>query len=178
MDENIKDNNRSEVDFFDGKHLIFNLDERNYGIPIVFVNEIIGLMDITPVPNTPEFMKGVINLRGKIIPVLDLRLKLNMQKRDYDEQTCIIIVDVANDNTKNGFVGLVVDMVSEVYKIPDTEIEENFQYGIEGEKNYLTGIGKIKDNVVMLLDIKSVINFKDINQFVKPEELDEIMNSL
>lgn len=165
--ENDKQNNiqMEESDFFDGKHLIFKLNEKCYGIPIVFVSEIIGLMDITPVPRSPEFLKGVINLRGKIIPVLDLRKKLGMQGKEDDEQTCIIIVDIQNSE-KSGFVGLVVDMVSEVYKIPNSEIEANLQYGLSEGNNFLTGIGKIKETVVMLLNVEAIVNFEAIKTIV------------
>lgn len=151
------------VNFSDGKHLIFKLSNRDYGIPIRFINEIIGLMDITPVPETPFFLKGVINLRGKIIPVVDLRLKFKMPEKDYDEKTCIIIVNLISDNKKNEFIGLVVDMVSEVYNIPSSEIETSLQYGLDSEGKYLTGIGKIKEKVVMLLNIESIINIETIN---------------
>lgn len=177
MKQNITEEQLIETNV-EGKHLIFNLEERSYGLPIGYVNEIIGLMDITPIPQTPEFFKGVINLRGKIIPVLDLRLKLGMPNKDYDSQNCIIIVDVAQ-GSKNGIVGLVVDMVSEVYNIMNSDVDSSIQYGIDENNNYLTGIGKIKDNVVMLLDIKAVINFSDLSQFVNTaDEIDEFINSL
>lgn len=155
----------NSIDFFEGKHLIFKLEDNDYGIPIMFVNEIIGLMDITPVPQTPYFFKGIINLRGKIIPVIDLRLKFNMDDKAYDEKTCIIIVNISQ-NEKNDFVGLVVDMVSEVYNIPSSEIETNFKYGMNTENNILTGMGKIKEKVVMLLDITTIINWNDINEYI------------
>lgn len=147
-----------------GKHLIFKLCEKDYGIQILRINEIIGLMEITPLPKVPNFLKGVINLRGKIIPVIDLRLKLNMQEREYDERTCIVIINIENSQNENDLVGIVVDMVSEVYDMPSSEIETNVQYGADVENSYLTGIGKIKDKVVMLLDIEAIINFDSIKQ--------------
>ena len=155
------------------KYLMFFLDEEYYGIPILKVNEIIGLMEITHVPRTPEFMKGVINLRGKIIPVMDLRLKFNMQERVYDEQTCIIIVEIVIQNKKH-FIGLVVDKVAEVVKIYNSDIESPPQYGQDAESGFLTGIGKVKDKVVMLLEIEMIVNCKEvvnlINENIKKEQ--------
>lgn len=155
-----------------GKHLIFKLKDREYGIPILYVNEIIGLMDITSMPKAPAFFKGVINLRGKIIPVLDLRLKLNMEEKEYDEKTCIIIVNITKEN-ENEVIGLVVDVVSEVYDFPVSEIEEKVQYGFSENENFLNGIGKIKEKVVMLLDIDSIINLEIINKFLNQGNVTE-----
>jgi len=145
----------------EGKHLIFQLEERGYGIPILTVNEIIGIMDITPIPKAPGFIKGIINLRGKIIPVMDLRLKFGMPEKAYDEQTCIIIVNVKFENTTRQ-IGVVVDIVSEVVDIPSSEIEAPPRYGTNEEEDFLSGIGKIKDKVVMLLDIEKVIYSEEI----------------
>lgn len=163
-------NNKNDVDFFEGKHLIFKLSDRDYGIPIRYVNEIIGLMDITPIPQTPDFLKGIINLRGKIIPIMDLRIKFKMDKKPYDEKTCIIIVDLSSDVEKKNFVGLIVDMVSEVYNIPGSEIETNLQYEIGAEESFINGIGKIKEKVIMLLNIESIVNFKHISELLKKEK--------
>ena len=148
----------------DGKHLIFQLKERGYGIPILTVNEIIGIMDITPIPRAPGFIKGVINLRGKIIPVMDLRLKFGMAEKEYDEQTCIIIVNV-NFNNSVKQIGVVVDIVSEVVDIPASEIEAAPKYSNHDDEDFLNGIGKVKDKVIMLLDIEKVIYSEEINGF-------------
>ena len=101
----------------DGKHLVFLLGGASYGIPILTVLDINGLMEITPIPKTPEFIKGVINLRGKVIPVMDLRLKFGMPAKEYDKQTCIIIVNVSVGG-KDKQIGVLVDTVSEVFDIP------------------------------------------------------------
>lgn len=148
------------------KYLMFFLNEEHYGIPILKVNEIIGLMEITPIPKTPNFLKGVINLRGKIIPVLDLRLKFSMDERDYDEQTCIIIVEVFIANTKS-VIGIVVDKVAEVVKVYQSDIELPPQYGQENEKGFLTGVGKVKELVVMLLDIDEIVNCSELKDLMK-----------
>lgn len=154
------------------KYLMFYLNEEHYGIPILKVNEIIGLMEITPIPRTPAFMKGIINLRGKIIPVMDLRLKFSMPERPYDEQTCIIIVELAINNTKN-LIGVLVDKVAEVVNVYQADIEAPPQYGQECENGFLTGIGKVKGKVIMLLDIEAIINCHEminlINQDLTPE---------
>jgi len=159
----------------EGKHLIFQLQERGYGIPILTVNEIIGIMDITPIPKAPSFIKGIINLRGKIIPVMDLRLKFGMPEKEYDEQTCIIIVNVTFENVVKQ-IGVVVDIVSEVVDIPATEIEPPPKYGTQREEDFLNGIGKVKDKVVMLLDIEKVIYSEEIIKLLT-EKKDSIRNT-
>lgn len=149
-----------------GKHLIFQLEKRNYGIPILIVNEIIGIMAITPIPKAPDFVKGIINLRGKIIPIIDLRLKFGMLEKEHTEETCIIIVNTIFENiTKQ--IGIVVDIVSEVVDIPISEIEDPPQYSTEHSKDCLSGIGKVKDQVVMLLDVESVIYSEELNDLLK-----------
>jgi len=144
----------------DGKHLTFSLGNEEYGIPILKVKEIIGMMDITHVPRTPEFIKGVINLRGKIIPIMDLRLKFTMKEKEYNERTCIIVVEVLINGIKRQ-LGVVVDMVSEVVNIQKSEIEPPPQYGGKIEGGYLTGMGKVKGKVVMLLDIEEIVNCEE-----------------
>lgn len=154
------------------KYLMFFLNNEYYGIPILKVNEIIGLMEITEIPKTPDFLKGVINLRGKIIPIMDLRLKFNMTERAYDEQTCIIIVEIPLQGKKH-FIGLVVDQVAEVVNVYQEDIELPPQYGQEGDDGFLTGIGKVKDKVVMLLDIQLIINCHEVINFVSEDAKEE-----
>jgi purine-binding chemotaxis protein CheW len=154
------------VESQDGKHLTFSLGKEEYGIPILKVREIIGMMEITHVPKTPQFVKGVINLRGKIIPIMDLRAKFNMAAKEYNERTCIIVVEV-NVNGLNRQMGVVVDMVSEVLNIPENEIEQEFQYGTTVEGDFLTGMGKVKDKVIMLLNIDKIMNFEEVFNLLK-----------
>ncbi|MDD3436845.1 MAG: chemotaxis protein CheW [Candidatus Gastranaerophilales bacterium] len=151
------------------KYLMFYLNEENYGIPILKVNEIIGLMEITSIPRTPVFMKGIINLRGKIIPIMDLRLKFEMPERAYDEQTCIIIVEIPIEGI-NKFIGIVVDKVAEVVNIYGKDIELPPQYGQEYENEFLIGIGKVKEKVVMLLDIEKIINCHEMISILKDSD--------
>lgn len=137
------------------KLLTFSLASEGYGISILKVKEIIGMMDITPVPRTPEFIKGVINLRGKIIPVMDLRTKFGMTQQEYDERTCIVVVEVLMKGAQK-LIGVVVDMVSEVVTIANDQIEPPPEYGTSAEHNSILGIGKIKDRVVIILDIDEI----------------------
>lgn len=153
----------------EGRFLTFLLDENGYGIPILKVSEIIGLVDITPVPKTPDFIKGVINLRGKIIPLMDLRLKFGMAKRAYDQNTCIIIINIEIKNSTKQ-IGVIVDIVSEVCNIPASEIEEPPSYSSGDEDNFLIGVGKIKDKVIMLLDIEKVIFAEELIHLFKEDE--------
>jgi len=145
----------------DGKYLTFSLKKEEYGIPILKVKEIIGLMEITDVPKTPNFIKGVINLRGKIIPVMDLRLKFTMEEKEYNERTCTIVVEVSINNTKS-LMGIVVDTVSEVVNISQNEIEPPPQYGNKVDEEFLIGMGKVKGKVIMLLNIEKIINSEEL----------------
>jgi len=150
------------VEIQEGKHLTFSLGKEEYGIPILKVKEIIGMMEITHVPQTPDFIKGVINLRGKIIPIMDLRLKFKMPEKEYNERTCIIVVEVATNEAKM-LMGIVVDTVSEVLNIQGSEIEPPPQYSNNKiESGFLTGLGKVKGKVVMLLNIESIINCEEM----------------
>jgi len=145
----------------DGKHLVFLLCGSSYGIPILEVSDINGLMEITPIPKAPEFIKGVINHRGKVIPVMDLRLKFGMPVKEYDKQTCIIIVNLFIHN-KAKQIGVIVDTVSEVFDIPLSEIEALPSYGSSVEDDFLNGIGKVKGKLVVLLNIAKVLHSDDV----------------
>lgn len=136
----------------EGKFLTFILGDEDYGLAIRFVTEIIGIQKITPVPDLPDYVKGVINLRGKVIPVMDVRLRFEMKHRAYDERTCIIVI-----NAKDTTVGLIVDTVSEVLEIPDSDIEES-QHFRKGKGNqFMRGMGKVGDKVKILLDAEALL---------------------
>ena len=151
------------------KYLTFELSDEFYGFPILKVNEIIGLIDIVSIPKAPVFMKGIVNLRGKVIPIIDLRLKFGMEEREYDDQTCIIIVEITFSGEKK-FVGIIVDRVAEVVSILDSEIEPPPQYGQKVEQSFITGIGKVKDKVVVLLDVEKIINNEDVLKLAMEED--------
>ncbi len=148
-----------------GKHLTFELDDEVYGLDILKVKEIIGIMDITPVPQAPSYLKGVLNLRGKIIPVVDLRIKFGFPDRPYDERTCIIVVELSAQDGKV-LVGIIVDSVSEVTNIAEADVEATPDLGGGIETDYIQGMAKIKSRVVILLDINKVLSGGTLGQFV------------
>ncbi len=149
-----------------GKYLTFFLEEEEYGIGILKVKEIIGMMPITSVPRTPEFVKGVINLRGKVIPVMDLRLKFSMGEIPYTDRTCIIVVEIdTQDSTV--LIGIVVDAVSEVLNIVEGEIEEAPTFGSKLDTDYILGMAKMEGGVKILLDIDKVLSAREIKALDK-----------
>ena len=125
----------------EGKYLTFSLDREEYGIGILKVKEIIGMMRITPVPQTPEYVKGVINLRGKVIPVIDLRLRFGMAAVSYTERTCIVVVEI-DSSTGKLHIGIVVDSVSEVINIKDCDIEDTPAFGTALNTDIYSGNGQ------------------------------------
>lgn len=145
----------------EGKYLTFTLAEEEYGIGILKIKEIIGMMTITSVPQTPEFVKGVINLRGKVIPVLDLRLRFGMQAIDYNEHTCIIVVEIAG-KTETVQIGIVVDSVSEVLNIKGEDVEDTPRFGAKLDTEYILGMAKMEGGVKILLDIDRVLTAEEI----------------
>jgi purine-binding chemotaxis protein CheW len=150
----------------EGKYLTFTLAEEEYGIGILKIKEIIGLKPITTVPQTPEFVKGVINLRGKVIPVVDLRLRFGMDAIDYTERTCIIVVEV-DGQTGTIQIGIVVDSVSEVLNIREEEIEDTPTFGAKLNTDYILGMAKMEGGVKILLDIDKVLSDQEIAQLEK-----------
>jgi len=139
-----------------GKYLTFKLAEEEYGVEILKVREIIGLLAITAVPCMPVCMKGVINLRGKVIPVIDLRLKFGLSEAEHTDQTCIIVVDVGKE------IGIIVDTVSEVLDIAGEEIEPAPTMSADVDTSFILGMGKVGDEVKILLDIDKVLSSDDI----------------
>ncbi|MDR1394978.1 MAG: chemotaxis protein CheW [Deltaproteobacteria bacterium] len=141
----------------EGKFLTFSLANEEYGIGILKVREIIGMMPIRTVPQTPGFVKGVINLRGKVIPVVDLRLKFSMSEAESTDRTSIIVVDVAAESSKFLNIGIVVDFVSEVVNIKADEIEAAPAFGAQLNTEYILGMAKIGKGVKILLDIDRIL---------------------
>jgi len=140
----------------EGKYLTFSLAGEEYGIGILKVKEIIGMMPITTVPRTPDFVKGVINLRGKVIPVVDLRRKFGMEEIGYTERTCIIVMEIAGQGGSL-LMGMVVDAVSEVLNIKAAELEETPGFGTKLDTDYILGMAKMNGGVKILLDINKVL---------------------
>jgi purine-binding chemotaxis protein CheW len=149
-----------------GKYLTFTLHDESYGIDVLKVREIIRLTNITAVPQMPAHVRGVINLRGKIIPVIDLRLKFGFAEAASTEQTCIIVVQVKLPDGKAAQMGLVVDGVEEVANIAGADIEETPDFGGQICTDYILGMAKVKNAVKALLDIDGVVG-ADALQHVK-----------
>jgi len=141
-----------------GKYLTFRLTKEEYGIEILKVREIFGMQEITSVPGVPEYVKGVINLRGRIIPVIDLRLKFGFIETEYNKETCIIVVLI-----EEILVGIIVDTVSEVVDIPGDDIEQSPSFGAETPTEYLRGMGKVKERVIILLNVEKVFSAQEIS---------------
>lgn len=147
-----------------GKYLTFALGREEFGLEILKVREIIGYMEITAVPQTPHHVKGVINLRGQVIPVIDLRVRFNMESAEITDESCVIVVEIQENNRKFS-TGLAVDRVVEVLDIAGDDIEETPQFGSSVNTDFVLGMGKIGDSVKILLDIDKVLTSEDISSF-------------
>lgn len=162
-----KENNMGQVERpgagREGKYLTFTLAEQEYGIGILKIKEIIGMMPITSVPQTPSFIKGVVNLRGKVIPVMDLRVRFGVEARPYTDRTCIIVVEIAGASGPL-MIGAVVDTVSEVLNIKGEDIEDTPTFGMKLNTEYILGMAKIGKSVKILLDIDRVLGEGELAQ--------------
>jgi purine-binding chemotaxis protein CheW len=145
-----------------GKYLTFSLANEAYGIPVLKVREIITMLHITMVPQMPPYVKGVINLRGKVIPVIDLRAKLGLAEAEISENTCIVVVQIAMAGGEVKNIGLIVDAVEEVANVVAEEIEPAPDFGASIQVEYILGMAKIKSSVKSLLDIEKVISADEI----------------
>lgn len=148
----------------EGKYLTFALANEEYGLEILKVREIIGYIDVTAVPQTPHYVKGVINLRGQVIPVVDLRAKFGMETTDVTDETCIIVVEIVHADRKFS-TGIVVDRVQEVLDIPGDSIEEAPQFDSTVNTSFILGMGKVGDAVKILLDIDKVLGGESLDGF-------------
>jgi len=146
-----------------GKYLTFQLASEEFGIQVLKVREIMGVQDITAVPQTPPHIKGVINLRGKVVPVVDLRLKFGLPPADYTARTCIIVTQLKSDNS-TVLIGVVVDGVAEVLNLSTQEIEDTPDFGEKLETRYLLGMAKVKGKVKILLDIDRILSAQDLHK--------------
>ena len=144
-----------------GKYLAFSLGKEQFGIQVLHVKEIMGIQDITAVPGTPTHLKGVINLRGKIIPVVDLRLKFSFPDAPFTQTTCIVVVQVAQDG-EPVLIGLIVDGVSEVLNLSGSDIEDPPDFGEGIATPFVLGIAKFKGSVKILLKIEDVLTLREL----------------
>ena len=146
-----------DLDTIADMYLSFDLSDEEYGVAIAGVTEIVGIQRIMPVPDMPRYLKGVINLRGKVIPLMDVRLRFSMPERAYDHRTVIIVMEVGDAP-----VGLIVDGVREVLEIPASQIDRQGQFTRSGAKSVIAGIGRIEDRVAVLLDPEVLVSDGDL----------------
>jgi purine-binding chemotaxis protein CheW len=151
-----------EEDTQHGRYLTFALGKESFGLEISYVTEIVGIQPITQMPETPVYLKGIINLRGKIIPVIDVRLKFHKEETSYTDRTCIIVV-----NIRDIFVGLIVDNVSEVLTIDDSNIVPPPSYQTGMQNRYIKSIGKVGNDVKLLLDCDSLLDNEELDNIQK-----------
>jgi purine-binding chemotaxis protein CheW len=149
-----------------GKYLSFHVGPEEFAIGVLGVREIMGMQDVTAVPHTPSYVKGIINLRGKVVPVVDLRLKFGMPATEYTARTCIIVVDLPGEGG-SVLMGVIVDSVSEVVNIASGEIEDAPDFGEEVNIPYLIGIAKSKGKVKLLLNIEKVLTTSELTDIGK-----------
>ncbi|MBN1363595.1 MAG: purine-binding chemotaxis protein CheW [Syntrophaceae bacterium] len=168
----IKGDQSAPVDFRAGKYLTFFLESEEYGVEILKVQEIIGRMPVTPVPLTSKYIRGVINLRGKIHPIMDLKVKFGMGETVITDETCIIII-----KTATMMMGVLVDKVSEVVNMASADIDNTPSFGADVNPEYLLGVGKSGGRICLLLDIEKVLTSADIINMKKAagDEDKEIM---
>ena len=149
---------QGEDDGIETMYLTFPIANETYGVPITMVTEIVGIQRVMSVPDVPDYIKGVINLRGKVIPLMDVRLRFGMEERAYDERTVVIVLEVANAP-----VGLIVDGVSEVIDIPDEKVGRSGVQGGNESSSVVSGLGHIEDRVAILLDVSVLVSEVEID---------------
>ncbi|OHC53997.1 MAG: chemotaxis protein CheW [Rhodobacterales bacterium RIFCSPHIGHO2_02_FULL_62_130] len=147
----------TDTDNVDDMYLTFALDSEEYGVGIGQVTEIVGMQRIMAIPDMPAYIKGVINLRGKVIPLMDVRLRFDMPQREYDDRTVIIVMEVADAP-----IGLIVDGVREVLEIPPAQVDRPSQFGKSTGRNVIAGIGRIAERVAILLDASVLVSETDL----------------
>jgi purine-binding chemotaxis protein CheW len=141
-----------------GKHLTFFLGHESYGLPVLKVREIIRLVEITPVPQMPHYVKGVINLRGKLVPVMDLRIRFELAACEFTETTCIVVAQVKAASGGATHMGFIVDGVEEVVNLTEQDLEETPDFGTRPVTEYLLGMANVKNKIIALLDIDQVVD--------------------
>ncbi len=166
---NIESATGSSVARLAGKHLTFVLGRECYGVPVLKVREIMRLCKITSVPQMPDYIKGVLNLRGKIIPVADLRIRFGLAPAENTDLTCIVVVSISLSHQASSLMGLIVDAVEEVVNITAADIEPTPEFGTVLEADYILGMAKIKGTVKTLLDIDRVLTKQVVEQAHKIE---------
>jgi len=162
LNERVKDLNAGK----EGKYLTFALDNEEYGIGVMKVKEIIGMLPVTPVPRTPTYVLGVINLRGKVFPVVDLRLRFGLESAEYTDRTCVIVVEISGPSGPV-MIGVVVDSVSDVLNIKEEDIQGELTFGASLDTEYIFGMAKMENGVKILIDIDRVLTSGELNLLEK-----------
>jgi len=152
MTDLIERTTEMDEDTLKGRYLTFSLGDESYGIEVRYVTEIVGMQKITEIPELPDYVKGIINLRGKIIPVIDVRLRFRKEPKEYNDRTCVIVIDIRDLS-----IGLIVDTVSEVISIPDEDIVEPPEMNKGFSNRYIKNIGKVGNEVKLLLDCEKLL---------------------
>lgn len=158
MADLLKNITGSDEDDMRGRFLTFLIDEEMFGIKLRNVMEIIGIQPVTQMLEMPDYVKGIINLRGKIIPVMDIRLRFGKPEKDYNDKTCVIVIDLGEVS-----IGVIVDSVSEVLTIPDEDIVERPGISSRASRGYINNIGKIGEKVVLLIDCDKLLNEEELD---------------
>ena len=158
-DCDVDDGYDDEADAMKDRYLTFSVGNETYGMEIQYVTEIVGIQKITQVPDMPDFVRGVINLRGKVIPVIDIRSRFRMEARAYDDRTCVIVVTFDEKE-----IGIIVDMVNEVLDIPSENISPPPSIGIGGQSRYINGMGRTNEEVKILLDVRKLLSDDELSQ--------------
>lgn len=164
--ERTEEEQKSDIEHLQGKYLTFRLASEEYGLEILKVREIIGMMEMTHLPQTPDFVKGVINLRGKVIPLIDLRLRFGLPEKEYDEKTCIIVLEVREGDAIIQ-IGIIVDSVSEVLNVTVDDLEPTPRFGITLDTGFIMAMAKGKGIVRALMDIDKVLTTEEISLLVQ-----------
>ena len=166
MNETKKNDLNKESDVDEQQFVTFSIGDEIYGVGVQKVHQIIGMTKITHIPNSLAFMKGMINLRGTVVPVVDMRLKFKMKEREYDEFTVILIVEL-----KNRYIGMIVDTVSDVLSIPVQSIQETPHFSAKIETDYIQAIGNMGEQLVIILDVNMILSSEELDMVSESEKI-------
>ncbi|MBF0121148.1 MAG: purine-binding chemotaxis protein CheW [Desulfobacterales bacterium] len=150
-----------DEDTLKDKYLTFHIGNEEYGIAINYVTEVVGIQKITEIPDVPDFIKGVINLRGQVIPITDVRLRFKMSAKEYNDRTCVIVVKI-----EDNYIGLIVDAVDDVIKIAEEMVQPPIKTGQKEGKKFIKGLGKVDDDVKILLNVHELLYDDSINEVI------------
>lgn len=162
MTESAEDLGQQDLQKEFREFLTFFLAGEEYGVDILRVQEIKGWDSVTNIPNTPEYIRGVINIRGSIVPIIDMRLRFNLEKKDYDATTVVIVLSVLREGKEDRTMGVVVDAVSDVYNIPADDVKASPDFGTAVDTEFVTGLATIDDKMIIVLDIDHMLNAAEL----------------